>query len=414
MWTTIHTIDWLLWIFMAPSVIYVAFYAFVSLFSKRSPLTTHPSDLRPQTLDLRPQPFSFLILFPAYKEDAVILHSVKQFLNQRYPQECYQVAVISDHMTDETNDQLRQLPITLLQPSFEKSSKAKALQYAIRKLPTINSQRQRVGEQSSGILSTFNYIVILDADNVVLPGFLELLNTACHQGYQAIQCHRCAKNSNNNIAVLDGISEEINNSIFRKAHNTIGLSSALIGSGMCFTYDWFKQHVEELSSAVEDRELESMLLQERIFVKYEDHIPVFDEKVSNHDNFERQRLRWLNGQLQTLLLMLPNIPHAIATRNINYIDKTIQQALIPRSILLVLLPFFGLIILLLAPAWSVKWWGLLLVLCLSLYIAIPAQMRNKMIFGKLTSFPKLAFRMLKNLFRINKNNKDFAHTKHGE
>lgn len=411
MWTTIHTIDWLLWIFMAPSVIYVAFYAFVSLFpshltKKRTAPSNHSSFLTSH--------FSFLILFPAYKEDAVILHSVKQFLDQRYPQECYQVAVISDHMTDETNDQLRQLPITLLQPSFEKSSKAKALQYAIRKLPTINSQRQRVGEQISGMLSTFNYIVILDADNVVQPDFLELLNTACHQGYQAIQCHRCAKNSNNNIAVLDGISEEINNTIFRKAHNTIGLSSALIGSGMCFTYEWFKQHVEVLSSAVEDRELESMLLQERIFVKFEEHIPVFDEKVSNHDNFERQRLRWLNGQLQTLLLMLPNIPHAIATGNINYIDKTIQQALIPRSILLVLISFLGLIILLLAPTWSVKWWGLLLVLCLSLYIAIPAQMRNKMILGKLTSFPKLAFRMLKNLFRINKNNKDFLHTKHGE
>lgn len=86
MWTTIHTIDWLLWIFMAPSVIYVAFYAFVSLFSKRSPLTTHPSDLRPQTLDLRPQPFSFLILFPAYREDKVIVHSVRQCLKSTYPQ----------------------------------------------------------------------------------------------------------------------------------------------------------------------------------------------------------------------------------------------------------------------------------------------------------------------------------------
>ena len=385
MWTTIHTIDWLLWIFMAPSVIYVAFYAFVSLFSKRSPLTTHPSDLKPQTLDLRPQPFSFLILFPAYKEDAVILHSVKQFLNQRYPQEYYQVAVISDHMTDETNDQLRQLPITLFSPRLKKAARQKHL-------------HSQTHWSKSGGVSTTNYIVILDADNVVLPDFLELLNTVCHQGYQAIQCHRCAKNSNNNIAVLDGISEEINNTIFRKAHNTIGLSSALIGSGMCFTYDWFKQHVEELSSAVEDRELESMLLQERIFVKFEEHIPVFDEKVSNHDNFERQRLRWLNGQLQTLLLMLPNIPHAIATGNINYIDKTIQQALIPRSILLVLIPFFGLIILLLAPVWSVKWWGLLLVLCLSLYMAIPAQMHNKMIFGKLTSFPKLAFRMLSKPF----------------
>jgi len=34
------------------------------------------------------------------------------------------------------------------------------------------------------------------------------------------------------LALLDGISEEINNNIFRKGHQTLGLSSALIGSGM--------------------------------------------------------------------------------------------------------------------------------------------------------------------------------------
>jgi len=398
---------------MAPSVIYVAFYAFVSLFSKRSPLTTHPSsDLRPQTLDLRPQPFSFLILFPAYKEDAVILHSVKQFLDQRYPQECYQVAVISDHMTDETNDQLRQLPITLLQPSFEKSSKAKALQYAIRKLPTINSQRQRVGEQSSGILSTFNYIVILDADNVVQPDFLELLNTACHQGYQAIQCHRCAKNSDKDVAVLDAISEEINNSLFRKAHNTIGISSALIGSGMCFEYKWFKDHVGLFETAVEDREMEIQLMKEHIFVKYEEDILVFDEKVSNNDNFERQRLRWLTGQLQCLLMMLPYLPTAIKTGNIHYIDKTMQQALIPRSILLVLTCFFAILMTIISLPWSIKWWGLFLTITFSIFIAIPKRMRTKALFGKIFSTIKLVGLMLGNLLKIDIKNKEFLHTTH--
>ena len=300
-------------------------------------------------------------------------------------------------MKDETNQQLSQLPITLHILTFDKSSKARALQYAMQHT-----------EES------YDYVVILDADNVVLPDFLEQLNASCQKGYQAIQCHRCAKNSDNNIAVLDGASEEINNTIFRKAHNTVGLSSALIGSGMCFAFEWFKHHVDLLNSAVEDRELESHLLQEKVYIKFEENFHVFDEKVSNRDNFERQRLRWLNGQLQTLLIMLPNIPHAIASGNINYIDKTIQQALIPRSILLVLIPIFSLIMLLLAPVWSIKWWALFLVLCISLYIAIPARMRNSTVFGKLTSFPRLALKMLKNLFRLNKNNKDFLHTTHGE
>lgn len=391
MWTAIHIINIVLWVLMALSVVYVAFFAFVSL------IPSHSKKISPQTSNIIHHPSTFLILFPAYKEDAVIVHSVRQFLEQRYPNDLYQVAVISDHMEEATNQQLATLPITLHRLTYEKSSKAKALQYAMRHT-----------EQS------YDYVVILDADNMVLPEFLDQLNASCQKGYQAIQCHRCAKNSNNDVAVLDGVSEEINNTIFRKAHNTIGMSSALIGSGMCFPFEWFKPHVERLHSAVEDRELESELLKERIYIKYEENIHVYDEKVSNHDIFERQRLRWLNGQLQTLLLMLPHIPHALATFNIDYIDKTIQQALIPRSILLILVPIFGIIMLLLSPVWSIKWGVLFLLLCLSLLIAIPSQMRTCTVFGKLVSFPRLAIRMLKNLFHLDKNNKDFLHTTHGE
>ena len=387
MWTAIHIIDIVLWGIMALSVVYVAFFAMVYVFQRKKKEYS--------TYQLKQS--SFLILYPAYKEDAVIQHSVRQFLEQNYPKDLFQVAVISDHMKDDTNLQLSQLPITLHTLTFDKSSKARALQYAMQHTE-----------------KSYDYVVILDADNVVLPDFLEQLNASCQKSYQAIQCHRCAKNSDNNIAILDGTSEEINNTIFRKAHNSVGLSSALIGSGMCFAFEWFKHHVDLLNSAVEDRELESHLLQEKVYIKFEENIHVFDEKVSNRDNFERQRLRWLNGQLQTLLIMLPNIPHAIASGNINYIDKTIQQALIPRSILLVLIPIFSLIMLLLAPVWSIKWWALFLVLCISLYIAIPARMRNSTVFGKLTSFPRLALKMLKNLFRLNKNNKDFLHTTHGE
>jgi cellulose synthase/poly-beta-1,6-N-acetylglucosamine synthase-like glycosyltransferase len=388
LWTTLHIIDWLLWIFMAPSVIYVFFYAFVSLFSKRSSLTTDHSSLNIHRS-------SFLILFPAYKEDLVIIHSVRQFLEQTYPEQLYHVGVISDHMKEDTNEMLRQLPITLFTPHFEKSSKAKALHYAIEHTP----------EQ-------YDYIIILDADNMVLPDFLEQVNASCQQGHRAIQCHRCAKNSDNDVAVLDGVSEEINNTIFRKAHNRIGISSALIGSGMCFEYNWFKEHVGMFETAVEDREMEIQLMKEHIFIKYEEHIPVYDEKVSNSENFQRQRLRWMTGQVQSLLMMLPYLPTAIKTGNIHYIDKTMQQALIPRSMLLVLTCFFALLMSIISLPWSVKWWGLFLLISLSVFIAIPKRMRTKALLGKIFSTVKLVGLMLGNLLRMDLKNKDFLHTTH--
>lgn len=386
LWNIIHSIDVLIWIGMFFSTVYALFFALISLL----PSHQHCTNIHSSKKQNR-----FLVLFPAYHEDHVIVNSVKQFVNQDYPASLYSIVVVSDHMKAETNNRLRHYPITLLTPVFTKSSKAKAMQYAIQ-----NSQ------------GVFDYVVVLDADNVVETTFLSRLNQLCNNGYKAIQCHRCAKNANNDIAVLDGVSEEINNTIFRKAHNRIGLSSALIGSGMCFGYELFRAHVFQLNTAGEDRELEALLLKQRVFIKYAEDIHVFDEKVSSKDNFQHQRMRWMTAQWQSLLNELPYIPQAMINGNINYIDKTIQQALIPRSILIVVITLMAILMTLLTPEWSTKWWLLLGCLLLALLIATPPRLRSRTVFGQLTVLPNLVWRMLKNLFYIDRKNTDFIHTKH--
>lgn len=387
-WTILHIIDITLWIIIAGSVAYVVFFAIISLFyDKEDHIAEHAAAISNRMT-------KFLILYPAYNEDRVITHTVEQFLLQNYPKDHYTLAVISDHMQPETNEHLGKLPITLLTPTFEKSSKAKAMQYAI-----------------SEVKGDFDNVVILDADNVARPDFLSQLNILCSV-YDAIQCHRCAKNANNDVAVLDGASEEINNTIFRKAHNRLGLSSALIGSGMCFKYDLFKKNVFKLSTAGEDREMEALLLSQKVFIKYAPNIHVFDEKVSNQDNFQRQRMRWMTAQVQSLLSNLPNIPNAIIHGNINFIDKTIQQALIPRSILIVLLAGISIIVTLFAPYWCGKWWILFAILAMALFFAIPKEIRFNS-FKKVLAIPGLVLRMLKNILHINHKNTDFIHTSHG-
>ena len=395
LWQIIHIVEIILWLLLAASGAYILFFALISLLWKKpvSRLSTYLSD---QVLSLKAEKkHTFLVLYPAYNEDRVIVPSVRKFLGQYYPYNSFHVAVISDHMQPETNDQLRQFPITLLTPVFEKSSKAKAMQYAMDQ-----------------IKEEFDYVVILDADNVVDADFLEKLNEVCAKGYKAIQCHRCAKNSNNDIAVLDGVSEEINNTIFRKAHNRIGLSSALIGSGMCFDFKWFKENVYKLSTAGEDRELEALLLMQGIYIHYEESIPVFDEKVSNKDNFQKQRLRWMTAQIQSLIRLLPYIPQALTKGNIDYIDKTIQQALIPRSMLIVLTFTMAFLMTFLSRVWSTKWWLLFLFLCLALYIATPPKLRSHSVLGKVISIPMLVWKMILNILKIDRKSTDFIHTSH--
>ena len=387
-WSVLHGIDLTLWVIIAGSVIYVVFFAIISLFyDKEDHIAAHAAALSNKQC-------RFLILYPAYKEDRVIINAVENFLLQDYPTTHYTVAVISDHMQPETNDYLRKLPITLLEPVFEKSSKAKAMQYAINE-----------------VKGDFDQVVVLDADNVVRPDFLSQLNILCTI-YDAIQCHRCAKNADNDVAVLDGASEEINNTIFRKAHNRLGLSSALIGSGMCFKYNLFKKNVFQLSTAGEDREMEALLLHQEVFIKYAPEIHVFDEKVSNQDNFQRQRMRWMTAQVQSLLSNLPKIPGAIVHGKINFVDKTIQQALIPRSILIVLLAGISIFMTIFMPTWCEKWWVLFALMAVSLFIALPSQLRLRS-FAKVLAIPDLVLRMLKNVLHMDRKNTDFIHTQHG-
>ena len=394
-WLIIHIIEILLWLLLAASGAYILFFALVSILWKKteSPLSAY---LEGQIRSMRePRQHTFLVLYPAYNEDRVIINSVHTFLGQYYPYKGFHVAVISDHMQPETNEQLAQLPITLLQPVFEKSSKAKAMQYALQQIQ---------GE--------YDYVVILDADNVVESDFLARLNDVCNKGYDAIQCHRCAKNSNNNIAVLDGVSEEINNTLFRISHNRIGLSSALIGSGMCFRFKWFKENVYKLSTAGEDRELEALLLRQKIHIHYEPDIHVYDEKVSNKDNFQKQRLRWMTAQIQSLFSLLPYVPKALMDGNIDYLDKTFQQALIPRSMLIVLTFMLALLVTILSLDWCIKWWLLFLFICLSLYVSTPKQLRSHSVFGKILSIPMLVWKMVLNILKIDRKNTDFIHTTH--
>ena len=384
----LHCIEWVLWLFVAVSVLYIFIFAVLSLFYRPDKQSVETNQEATS---------SFLILFPAYHEDRVIISSVKQCLQQDYPIDKYHIVVISDHMSDATNNELRQLPITLFLPTFDKSSKAKALQYAI--------------DHTS---ETYDYVVILDADNHVGPTLLSQLSTYCHEGYQAIQCHRCAKNADNSISVLDGVSEEINNSLFRRGQNVIGLPAGLIGSGMCFAYPLFKSHVHSLGTAVEDRELEALLLKERVFIKYVDDIYVYDEKVNNQQNFQRQRLRWMSGQVQSLIAMLPHLLTAIKTSNIGYINKTLQEMLIPRSILTISLFLITIVYTIIEPFGSIKWWILLLLTCISLVISTPSYLRKRSVFNKLYMFPILAYRMISNLFSLDYKSNNFIHTIHNK
>lgn len=172
----------------------------------------------------------------------------------------------------------------------------------------------------------------MDADNLTTPDFLSTLNRAFDSGIRSVQAHRTGRNLNTDISVLDGASEEINNGFFRSGHNALGLSAGLSGSGMAFEVEWFRQNVNQLQTAGEDKELEAMLLQQRIHTAYLPDLLVYDEKTQKKEAISNQRKRWIAAQFGALRASLPHFPKALLQGNFDYCDKILQWMLPPRLI----------------------------------------------------------------------------------
>ncbi len=345
------------------------------------------------------------LLIPAYKEDTVIVEVSKHALQQHYPSNMYDVVVIADSLHKNTIIKLKELPIKLVEVSFEKSTKAKALNSAMATLK-----------------DHYDYAIILDADNIMEPDFLNKMNAAFEGGYQIVQGHRKAKNLNTSFAILDAASEEINNHIFRKGHSVLGLSSGLIGSGMGFEYGLFKSMMKTVNAVGGfDKELEFKFAAEKIKIEYLEDAVVLDEKIQKASDFSNQRKRWLSTQFIYLKKYFFGSCRALLFNgNVNFFDKAFQM-MIPPRILLIGIAFlfalgYGILSILIKIDTNVSadlWFINLGITVIAFLLAIPKTFYNLETLKAIFSLPSAFIRMTILLFKLKGANNKFIHTAHG-
>lgn len=386
-----NTIQIVLFVVLSFFVLYLLFFAVAGLFYSQKGYRK-PSRFR-----------KMAVLIPGYKEDAVIAEVAQSALQQQYPLSMFDVVVIADSFQPATIAKLKQLPVKLIEVKFDNSTKAKALNAAMAQLT-----------------SGYDVAVVLDADNLMEKTFLAKINAAFEEEIVALQGHRKAKNLNNNWAVLDAISEEINNHIFRKGHRAAGLSSAIIGSGMAFQYNYFKNLMTTVTAVGGfDKEIELKILKEGRTIAYLDDGYVFDEKIQSSDAFSKQRRRWLAAQWHYFRTgFLPALYALINKGNVDYFDKAIQFIQPPRILLLATVFLLGTLFISVnyfidnVVGFSLSWMVLMFLLLLSLGLSIPRAMYNRKILLAVMGLPKAVLLMGWSLLRIKGANKTFLHTTH--
>lgn len=373
-WWILYLIDGLLFIVVAFTVAYFLIFSIAALFR-------HRNELKHSKVQNR-----YIVLIPSYKQDKVILQTVNSALGQTYPQRMFDVVVISDHQQEITNMRLAQLPITLLTPNFDRSSKAKSLQYALLNLPQFK---------------IYDAVLILDAGNIVKPEYLEEVNYAyASAGTKCLQTHRLSRNRDTTSARLDSIFEEINNSVFRRGHQVMGLSSSLNGSGVVFDFEWFKRNIMKVRDSIgEDKALEAMLMRDNIYVDYFEDIYVYDEKTRQIKELNNQRSRWIYTQLHAALSNLRYLPSALLNRHYDHIDKIVQWLLIPRTILMGIIAIMSIVLPFIYFTLVVKWWIAAALILLAFAMATPDYLVDEHWDKDFMRAPLVTIGGLMNIFR---------------
>jgi len=349
------------------------------------------------------------VFIPVYAENEIILDTTKLNLNQNYPKDKFDLIVIADQLNESTIEQLKSLGAKVISVQWENDrTKAKSLNYALKLLE-----------------HDYQIAVVLDADNVMAPDVLAQFNNAYNNGWKAIQGHRKAKNKNTSFALLDGISEEINNSIFRKGHRILGLSSALIGSGMAFDYLLFASLMQSIHAINGfDKELELELLRNKVCISYLQDALILDEKIQRPGDFAKQRKRWIHAQIIHLKKNSYNAIKALFSGNFDFFDKVLQFFIPPRLLLLGTQLFFSTITIVLYIIFPnefgsssnlliCKLWLLSLgVTLFSLIISIPSTLLDINLLRLILQLPLAFFLMVVSLFKNKSAKEKFIHTKH--
>lgn len=386
-------VEAILFFYFIYSVGYTAFFSIASFFYLAPKVSAVSSYLRHGHQRM-------CVLIPAYKEDAVIVETAFHAARQSYPRELFEVVVIADQLQPTTLSRLAQLPIRVEEVKFQQSTKVRSLREAM------------------AWRSEFDYVVILDADNIIEPDFLQKINSLISaRRYKAVQVERRPKNLNNKLAFLDGLSEAINTRIYRQGASAIGLSASISGSGLIVDFNLLKNYLETTNAVGGfDRELELYLLKHGAKVHYYNKAFVKDEKVADTRAFQGQRKRWIASQYFYLQKHFMEGMVALFKGDLVFFNSAIlRNVQLPRlinagllaAITIILFPFRRYL------SFDYSWWPYLFLLnVIFTFAAVPREYYSRRLIDAIRELPSIFVKMFSLLLRIRGANKTFIHTPH--
>lgn len=348
----------------------------------------------------------FACLITAYKSLDISVPLVESLLKQNYPN--FHIYLIADQAISE-NFPISDDRLSVHFPAKALNSKVRSMRYGV-----------------DHAVRAHSHVVIFDPDNLAPTHFLGRLNDYIAAGYPAVQGLRVAKNLDSTYACIDAAGEFYYNYTTRYVPWRLGSSTNIAGSGQAVRLDLFMDYLnsEEMDIdkhgviAAEDKILQHQLVAQGHRIGCAHDARLYDEKISEGGQLERQRTRWLHAYFKHLPQALGVSGKGILTGDLNAFLSGLYAAyppmflLVSGSILLAGVDFLGWLI------WgAMPWaWGLLaIVIAVAVFagnflLALKLGGAPKAVFVAMLQVPLFVWRQFKALFQMGKAKKDFLVT----
>lgn len=224
----------------------------------------------------------FGIIIPAHNEELFLARLLQSINNQHYPCELVKTIVIADNCTDKTAEiALKNGALGLERNDELHHGKGYAIRWAIEKID----------------INEYDAFFIIDADSLISDDLLVQLDHAISEGKNIIQCYNGVANPDESwFTRLLNVSRTVGNEILQPAKQKLGLSSHLMGNGMCFTSEVFMKYGWDAFSVGEDWEYYAKLIQAGETVSFVSHARVYHQESSSLKQATSQRMRWSSGR----------------------------------------------------------------------------------------------------------------------
>lgn len=232
----------------------------------------------------------FLILIPAHNEERTLPTTLESIAELRYPKERVHVIVVADRCDDATAAVARRHGVHCTERLSGPSGKGAVIAWAVDELPK-NS-------------TTFDALVVLDADTIVNPHLLNAFHEGLISGHQVQQAYNYISNPwETPFTSIIAVTSLLRNAFFYTGKSRVGLTAMLMGTGMCLSRTIVERHGWTAFSVGEDMEFSASLLLKGEKIYFNPLARVLARESRSFQQASTQRLRWASGR------------HAVATRS---------------------------------------------------------------------------------------------------